>query len=105
MLTVVQPMISHDGLVAVYPQDNTLIITDDAYNVQRLLRIIGSLDVTSVQQNVIVIPLKLAFADDIAAQIQKIMTAREAAAHGATTGPRFGPQPQSRKLYFQYRAR
>ncbi|MGA2411147.1 MAG: type II secretion system secretin GspD [Candidatus Binataceae bacterium] len=94
IMTVIQPMISHDGLVAVYPQDNTLIITDDAYNVQRLLRIIGSLDVESVEQNVVVIPLKLAFADDIAAQIQKIMTAREAAAHGATAMPRFGPQPQ-----------
>ena len=72
-------MVSHDGLVAAFPQDNTLIITDDAYNVQRLLRIIGSLDVQNVQQNVAVIPLKLAFADDLAAQIQKIMTAREAA--------------------------
>jgi general secretion pathway protein D len=96
ILTVIQPMISHDGLIAAYPQDNTLIITDDAYNVQRLLRIIGSLDVTNVQQNVVVIPLKLAFADDLAAQIQKIMVAREAAAHGGgSNGPRFGPQPQT----------
>ena len=41
MLSVIQPMISHDGLVAAFPDDNTLIITDDAYNVQRLLRIVG----------------------------------------------------------------
>src|SRR5215472_11920456 len=44
VMSVIQPMISHDGLVAAFPQDNTLIITDDAYNVQRLLRIVGSLD-------------------------------------------------------------
>jgi len=94
ILSVIQPMVSHDGLLAAYPQDNTLIITDDAYNVQRLLRIIGSLDVPNVQQTVVVIPLKLAFADDLAAQIQKIMTAREAASHGSTgMMPRFGPQP------------
>ena len=45
VMSVIQPMVSHDGLVAAFPQDNTLIITDDAFNVQRLLRIIGSLDV------------------------------------------------------------
>lgn len=86
VMSVVQPMISHDGLIAAFPQDNTLIITDDAYNVQRLLRIIGSLDVQGVQQNVAVIPLKLAFADDLAQQIEKIMTARENTMHGVGGG-------------------
>ena len=43
MISVIQPMISHDGLVAAFPDDNTLIITDDAFNVQRLLRIAGAL--------------------------------------------------------------
>jgi general secretion pathway protein D len=93
ILSVIQPMVSHDGLIAAYPQDNTLILTDDAYNVQRLLRIIGSLDVPNVQQNVVVVPLKLAFADDLSAQIQKIMTARESASHAGSMMPRFGPQP------------
>lgn len=82
IMSVIQPMVSHDGLVAAFPQDNTLIITDDAYNVQRLLRIVGSLDVQGMQQNVAVIPLKLAFADDLAQQIEKIMTARENTMHG-----------------------
>jgi general secretion pathway protein D len=90
IMSVVQPMISHDGLIAAFPQDNTLIITDAAYNVQRLLRIIGTLDVEGVQQNVAVIPLKLAYADDLAAQIDKIMGVREAAMHGAAGGPRPG---------------
>ncbi|MGH7879870.1 MAG: secretin N-terminal domain-containing protein, partial [Candidatus Binataceae bacterium] len=83
VLSVIQPMVSHDGLVAAFPQDNTLIITDDAFNVQRLLQIIGALDVHGVQQDVAVIPLKLAFADDLAAQIEKIMSVREASLHGA----------------------
>jgi general secretion pathway protein D len=84
VMSVIQPMISHDGLVAAFPQDNTLIITDDAYNVQRLLRIVGSLDVQGVQQNVAVIPLKLAFADDLAQQIEKIMSARENTMRGGS---------------------
>jgi general secretion pathway protein D len=83
VMAVIQPMVSHDGLVAAFPQDNTLIITDDAFNVQRLLRIIGALDVRSMQHNLAVIPLKLAYADDTAAQIEKIMGAREGSkAHG-----------------------
>jgi general secretion pathway protein D len=89
VMSVIQPMVSHDGLVAAFPQDNTLIITDDAYNVQRLLRIVGSLDVQGVQQNVAVIPLKFAFADDLAGQIEKIMTARESAMHGASGNGNF----------------
>jgi general secretion pathway protein D len=83
LVQVVQPMVSHDGLVAAYPEDNTLIITDDAYNVERLLKIIGSLDVQGIQKNVAVIPLKLAFAGELAPEIEQIMGARE----GNTTQP------------------
>ncbi|HEY6394386.1 MAG TPA: type II secretion system secretin GspD [Candidatus Binataceae bacterium] len=73
---VVQQMVSHDGLVAAFPDDNTIIITDDAYNVQRLLAIIGSLDVRGTQQSVNVIPLKLAFAGELGPEIEEIMSAR-----------------------------
>src|ERR1039457_6444143 len=62
IVSVIQPMISHDGLVAAFPDDNTLIITDDAYNVQRLLQIVGSLDVAGQHQNIEIIPLRYAFA-------------------------------------------
>ncbi|MGH7913038.1 MAG: type II secretion system secretin GspD, partial [Candidatus Binataceae bacterium] len=75
LVSVIQPMVSHDGLVAAFPEDNTLILTDDAYNIDRLLRIIGSLDVQGTRQNIEVVPLKLAFADDLASQIENIMTA------------------------------
>jgi general secretion pathway protein D len=93
VMGLIQPMISHDGLIAAFPQDNTLILTDDAYNVQRLLRIIGSLDVQGMQQSVAVIPLRLAYADDLAPKIEKIMTARDAAMHsssGSILRPGFG---------------
>ena len=73
MVTVIQPMISHDGLVAAFPDDNTLIITDDAYNVQRLLQIVGSLDVEGQRQNVEMIPLRYAFADDIAPEVDELL--------------------------------
>jgi general secretion pathway protein D len=90
LVGVVQPMVSHDGLVAAFPEDNTLIITDDAYNVQRLLQIIGTLDVHGVQQNVAVIPLKLAFADQLAPEIEQIMGARGGGSESARRMPRPG---------------
>src|SRR5229473_1794997 len=55
LVGVVQPMVSRDGLVAAFPETNTLILTDGAYNVSRLLQIIGSLDVQGQQQDVSVI--------------------------------------------------
>lgn len=73
LVNVIQPMISRDGLVAAFPDTNTLIITDDSWNVQRLLSIIGSLDAEGLQQAVVVIPLKLAYADDLAPKIVQIM--------------------------------
>lgn len=89
LVGVVQPMVSHDGLVAAYPEDNTLIITDDAYNVQRLLQIIGSLDIEGTQETVAVIPLKLAFAGELAPEIEQIIAAR----YGASTPTSQGPRP------------
>jgi general secretion pathway protein D len=76
LVNVIEPMITRDGLVAAFPETNTLIITDDAWNVQRLLAIIGSLDVQGLQQAVAVIPLKLAYADDLAPKIEQIMGER-----------------------------
>jgi general secretion pathway protein D len=90
LVSVVQPMVSHDGLVAAFPEDNTLILTDDAYNIDRLLRIIGSLDIQGTHQNIEVIPLQLAFADDLASQIEKIMNGEGGSDSGAGRFPRPG---------------
>ena len=90
LVGVVQPMVSHDGLVAAYPEDNTLIITDDAYNVQRLLQVIGSLDIEGTQEAVAVIPLKLAFASELAPEIEQIMAARYGGSSSTPQGPRPG---------------
>jgi general secretion pathway protein D len=90
LVSVIQPMVSHDGLVAAFPEDNTLILTDDAYNIDRLLRIIGSLDIQGTRQNIEVIPLQLAFADDLASQIEKIMSGEGGPDSGVGRFPRPG---------------
>ena len=91
VIGVIQPMVSHDGLVAAFPMDNTVIVTDDAYNVERLLQIIGSLDVRGEQQTIVVIPLKLAFATELAPEIDALMTAKM---QGASAGAQGGVRPQ-----------
>ena len=93
---VIQPMVSHDGLVAAFPNDNTVIVTDDAYNVERLLQIIGALDVRGEQQSIIVIPLRLAFAGEIAPEIDQLMGAKmQGAAGGAMQRPQMAVAPSS----------
>ena len=82
IIGVIQPMISHDGLVAAFPSDNTVIVTDDAYNVDRLLQIIEELDVRGEQASIVVIPLKLAFAGELAPEIDQLMAAKMGAAAG-----------------------
>jgi general secretion pathway protein D len=92
VIGVIQPMVSHDGLVAAFPQDNTVIVTDDAYNVQRLLEIIGSLDVRGEQQSIVVIPLRLAFATELAPEIDQLMAAKMGNAGGSN--PQMAMRPQ-----------
>ncbi|HZC45998.1 MAG TPA: type II secretion system secretin GspD [Candidatus Acidoferrum sp.] len=84
IIGVIQPMVSHDGLVAAFPGDNTVIVTDDAYNVGRLIQIIGALDVRGEEQSIVVIPLKLAFADELAPEIDQLMSARLGGAGGGS---------------------
>ncbi len=85
IISVIQPMISHDGLVAAFPSDNTVIVTDDAYNVERLLQIIGALDVRGEQQSIVVIPLRLAFATELAPEIDALMTAKMGGTPGSSS--------------------
>ncbi len=91
LVSMVQPLISRDGLVAAFPETNTLIITDDAWNVQRLLQIIGTLDAQRIQQSVEVIPLRLAYADDLAPKIEQIMGG--SSSPSASAAGRFRPMP------------
>jgi general secretion pathway protein D len=83
VIGVIQPMVSHDGLVAAFPSDNTVIVTDDAFNVERLLQIIGALDVRGEQESIVVIPLRLAFATELAPEIDQLMAAKMGGAAGS----------------------
>jgi general secretion pathway protein D len=73
MVQVLQPMVSADGLVLPYPQTNSLILTDAATNVKRLLLMLEDLDVEGYERLTEVIPLKHAVATDLAKKVEEIM--------------------------------
>lgn len=73
MVQVLQPMVSADGLVLPYPQTNSLILTDAATNVKRLLLMLEDLDVEGYERQTTVIALKHAVATDLAKKLEEIM--------------------------------
>ncbi len=73
IVAIVQPLVSPDGLLAVYDPTNTIILIDTAANTERLRRILYQLDVPGLERKVEVIRLTHAFADDVASKIGEVL--------------------------------
>ncbi len=80
--TVLAPLVPKTSNIVAYPPTNTLIITDSAANIERLNRIIRQLDIPSSGDNLEVIPLEHANAEEIAALVTQFI------AQKATSSPR-----------------
>ncbi len=80
IVTVLQPLVSKDGLISAYPQTNSIIVIDSAANVERLSRLVAELDVASSRRHTAIIPLEHAAAADIADTIQQVLEERPAGA-------------------------
>ena len=72
LLPVLRPLISPNNTINVNPGNNSLVITDYADNLQRIARIIASLDVSNAGE-VEVIPLKNAIAIDLAPLVSRLI--------------------------------
>ena len=86
LVAVLRPLISPNNTINVTPGSNALVITDYADNLQRLGRIIASLDVANAT-DVEVIPLQHAVANDVAALLNRLVdnnTGAAAAGQGQT---------------------
>ena len=86
LVAVLRPLISPNNTINVTPGSNALVITDYADNLQRLGRIIASLDVANAT-DVEVIPLQHAIANDMVALLNRLVdnnTGAAAAAQGQT---------------------
>ena len=72
LLTVLRPLISPNNTINVSPNSNALVITDYGDNLQRLARIISTLDVANAS-DVEVITLKSAIAIDLAPLVSRLI--------------------------------
>jgi general secretion pathway protein D len=83
LVTSLRPLIAPNNTITVYPNTNTLVITDYASNLRRIERIIDSIDQPSGTDPA-VIPLQYASAVDVAATVSRLF-AEASQAQGATT--------------------
>ncbi|RPH43200.1 MAG: type II secretion system protein GspD [Burkholderiales bacterium] len=88
LVPVLRPLISPNNTIVAYPNNNQLVITDYAANLQRLARIIATLDSPAAGE-VEVVSMKHALASDVALQVSRLLDdqARAGGAPGATTDP------------------
>lgn len=72
--SVLAPLVPKTSHVSAYAPSNTLIITDSAANIQRLVQIINQLDVPATLDQIEIIPLQHADATEIAEIVNKLMS-------------------------------
>lgn len=65
-----------------YSQTNTLIITDTAAHINRMMQLIGLLDVAGYQESLVVVPIRNATAKDIARLIEQILNDKSSSNQG-----------------------
>ncbi len=66
-------LISPDGYINSYPSTNSLVIIDGEDNIERLVGLISSLDVSSSDRDMTIIPIQHAEAVDIAEKLNEIL--------------------------------
>ncbi|HYF60962.1 MAG TPA: type II secretion system secretin GspD [Burkholderiaceae bacterium] len=72
LVPVLRPLISPNNTIVAYPNNNSLVITDYAANLQRIGRIIASLD-TPASGEVEVVAMRHALAADVALQVSRLL--------------------------------
>ena len=87
MVPILRPLIAPNNTIFAYQNSNTLVITDYANNLQRLERIIDSIDQPSGVDPV-VIALQYASAVDVAQTANRLFTETQAQAAGAEPNQR-----------------
>ena len=72
LVTVLRPLISPNNSITAYPGNNSLVVTDYASNLQRIEKIIESVD-QPTDSDSIMIPLRYASAVDVAQTISRLI--------------------------------
>jgi general secretion pathway protein D len=90
------PLISKDGNITAYGPSNTVILTDLASNVNRLVKIIQEVDIEVSNERIVVVTLEFASAIDLAPQIAAAVEARLGETAGAAPGRPRAPRGAGR---------
>jgi general secretion pathway protein D len=77
-----RPLVSANASLVAYGPTNTMIFTDTAANIRRLLTIIEQVDVATYQEQIKVIPIHYADAATLAGQLGEIFSAEVSGAAG-----------------------
>jgi general secretion pathway protein D len=86
--SVLQPLVSHDGLISAYAATNSLIIIDTTANLARLRQLIDELDVAGHERTVEVLHLHHAYATDLATTLRDAIEERASSTtQGGAPGP------------------
>ena len=78
------PLVSKSSVILSYPPTNTLIITDVQSNIKRLLRIIKTIDVTGIGQEISLTPLENAEAAEVETILKTIFADQAKPRKGST---------------------
>lgn len=89
--TILRPLMPKTSYVVAHQATNTIVITDTAENIERLNRLLNTLDKSWDRESVEILPLQYAEAADTAALAMQILEG----GGGATAAGRAARQPQS----------
>ena len=92
LVPILRPLISANNTINLNPGTNTLVVTDYSDNLNRLARIIASLDVPRAVEPAVV-PLKHAVASDVVNLVTRLLADNSRANPGSTGTPASGEAP------------
>ena len=78
IVNTLKPLVSKDAAMAAYAPTNTVILTESASNIRRLIAILESIDVETYKEELAVINVEYADAATLAAQVSEIYGAEVA---------------------------
>jgi general secretion pathway protein D len=84
IVSTLKPLVSKDAAMVAYAPTNTVILTESASNIRRILSILESIDVESYRDEIAVLKVKHADATVLAEQISAIYGAETATTTSAT---------------------
>ena len=86
LVPVLRPLISPNNTITAYPNNNSLVITDYASNLQRIARIVSTLDSPSTNE-LEVVPIKHALASEVALTVARMLDDNQRTGAGAQVDP------------------